>query len=452
MAVNPNVARWFLDSRGITKDTLAAFNVEQDGVRGNLPVIKLPYPGATKYRKGLEKEGREFWWDPPEKHGQAMFTPPAAQGGKKMILVEGETDTMCLWQHAPQAVKPTVRGLPGTESWKDNFADDFEDAAIIYVVMDNDDPYENADAADSGHRGFKKIKTCLGPHRVRRVFLPQGTNDVCDFFSKYGWAAFKVLLDQATEVKLPYQRLDLTQPAPPIDWLVEDLVAKGDIVMLAGTHGTHKSWVALDLALGLAGLRPDWLGMKLNETGPVLYVDQENPQTVVRNRLELLGLPTGASDVQENMHYLWYQGVRLDAQAEMLYEYCEIIRPSMVVVDTLSRVHFANENLAEEMNPLLNGGVYPLARELGSAVMLLHHHAKAGGARGSTALPAATDLNLAMTPSDDSTAERPRMFLTPEKQRNSPAWGSSLLIEKKWDDPKHPTWVRFEPVPEEEDY
>lgn len=434
MAVNPNVARWFLDRRGITTETLAAFNVEQDGVRSDLPVIKLPYPGATKYRKGLEKEGREFWWDPPDKHGQAMFTPPNATGGKKMLLVEGETDTMCLWQNAPAAVKQLVRGLPGTESWKPHFADDFADAELIYVIMDNDDPYENADAAESGNRGFKKIKASLGAHRVRRVFLPQGINDVCDFFSRYGWPAFKVLLDQALDVKLPFQRLDLAGPVPEYDWLVQDLIAKGDVVMVAGDPGVGKSWLTLDLALAVAGLREEWLGMPVLDHGPVVIVDQENPQVTARKRLALLGMPGGKSAVADDLHYLWYQGVRLDTQAELLFEYCEIVRPRLLILDSISRMHFKNENSAEDMNPLMNGGIYPIARELETTVILIHHLAKHGGARGSTALPAATDLNLSvrhqLTGKGEKAHETGLQWVQPDKLRNTPPWGESLLTRR----------------------
>jgi len=434
MAVNPNVARWFLDRRGITTETLAAFNVEQDGVRGDLPVIKLPYPGATKYRKGLEKEGREFWWDPPDKHGQAMFTPPGAAKGKKMILVEGETDTMRLWQEAPAAVKQLVRGLPGTESWKPHFADDFAEAEIVYVIMDNDDPYENIHAHESGERGFKKIKADLGANRTRRVFLPQGVNDVCDFFSRYGWPAFKVLLDQALDVKLPFQRLDLDGPVPEYDWLVQDLIAKGDVVMVAGDPGVGKSWLTHDLALCVAGLRNEWLGMEVHGNGPVVIVDQENPQVTARKRLALLGMEQKTA-VSANLHYLWYQGVRLDTQAEMLFEYCEIVRPRLLILDSISRMHFKNENSAEDMNPLMNGGIYPIARELETTVILIHHLAKHGGARGSTALPAATDLNLSVRQQVRGKAgqevETGLQWVQPDKLRNTPPWGTSVLTKRE---------------------
>lgn len=412
------VARWFKDKRGIAPETLEAFGVT---IEEQNEVVKLPYPGATKYRRGLEKEGRKFWWDPPEKHGQALFTPPDPSGGRKMILVEGETDTMALWQHAPSAVKPTIRGLPGAESWKEHFTQEFDEADMVYVILDNDDPYENADAAQSVERAWQKIRHALG-RKARRVILPQGTNDVAEFLQLYSWAALKVLLDQSSELELPYKRLVLTSDPVEFDWMIQDLIVQGDVVMTAGDPGSAKSWLMMDLALCVLGLRDKWLGMPVLHNGPVVIVDQENPQATVRKRLQRLGL----ADDNPDLHYLWYQGVRLDAQPEKLYEYADLVRPKLIVVDSISRVHFKNENSAEEMNPLMNGGIYPLARELDATVVMIHHLARAGNSRGSTALPAAVDLGLQVITEDNGSRR-----IRPDKLRNVLPWGDSILAELK---------------------
>jgi hypothetical protein len=82
------------------------------------------------------------------------------------------------------------------------------------------------------------------------------------------------------------------------------------------------------------------------------------------------------------------------------------------------------------MNPLLNGGVYPLARELGITVLLLHHKARAGNMRGSTALPAATDLNLSMEDGESG----PFKVIRPDKLRAVPPWGDVMRVEIVDDD------------------
>jgi len=427
--VAPDVARWFKDRRGITTETLSAFLVESTSSTDELPVISLPYPGATKFRKGVEKEGRKFWWDPPSMHGQALFTPPNPAQGKKMILVEGETDTMALWQHAPDAVKPLIRGLPGTESWKDEFAPEFADADIVYVILDNDDPYDNQSAVDSGNRGYGKISKSLGK-KVRRIRLPQGTQDVCEFLLTYSWSALKELLDAQSEIVLPYKRRVFGVKRPEHDWYVKDMFVKGDIALMAGHGGTGKSFYTSALALATLGVIPDWLGMPVLHNGPVLIVDQENPGSTVDQRMYDMGLHGDHPD----LHYLWYEGVRLDTQPDLLYEYARLIEPTLVVIDTISRMHFQNENAAEFMNPLMNGGVYPLSRDLGATVILIHHLSRVGNTRGSTALGNAVDLELHVRNElhDPKKPDEPdnrtgAHFITPNKLRNMPPWGTSLL-------------------------
>lgn len=429
MALSP-VERWFNDRRGITQETLAAFGIVQEGTRDDLPVIRMPYPGAAKFRKGLEKEGRTFWWDPPSMHGQALFTPPDATAGKKMILCEGETDTMALWQNAPAAVKPTVRGLPGTEAWGDHFVPEFADAEIVYVILDNENAYDNESAANSVERGWQRISRSLG-RKARRVRLPQGTQDICEFFQTYGWSALKQLLDDSTELELPYKRRVFDGKKTEYDWYVKDLLVQGDIVLQAGYGGTGKSFYSLALALATIGVLPDWLGMPVMHQGPVVIVDQENPAATVDKRVYDLGLREDHPD----LHYLWYQGVRLDSEPEKLLEYCRLVEPKLVVIDTLSRMHMQDENSAERMNPLMNQAIYPISRDIGATVILIHHLARAGNTRGSTALGNAVDLELHVRHElhdikrpDEASNRTGNHWITPNKLRNMPAWGADLLV------------------------
>jgi hypothetical protein len=432
-AVGPTVAKWFQERRGIRAETLDAFGITLERVKDEMPLIKMPYPGAAKFRHGLEKDGRKFWWDPPSAHGQALFTPPNAGSGKHMILVEGETDTMALWQHAPAAVKPTIRGLPGTESWGEHFLPEFADASIVYVILDNESAYDNESAFNSVERGWQKISRSLG-NRARRVRLPQGTQDICEFLSTYSWAALKVLIDAATEVELPYKRLVFGGPEPQFDWYVKDLLVQGDIALMAGHGGTGKSFYTSALALATLGVLPDWLGIPVLNQGPVIVVDQENPQVTVQKRMYNMGLREDHPD----LHYLWYQGVRLDSDPERLYEYARMVQPKLIVIDTISRTHMASENDAKDMNPLMNAAIYPLSREIGATVILIHHLARAGNTRGSTALSAAVDMELHVRnelidprKADEFGNRTGQHYITPNKLRQVPEWGTSLLCSIK---------------------
>lgn len=66
----------------------------------------------------------------------------------------------------------------------------------------------------------------------------------------------------------------LTQDPIKPDWLVEDILSKGSIIVLAGDAGVGKSMLCYSLALGLAS-GGKFLGRQL-KADRVLYFDQEN--------------------------------------------------------------------------------------------------------------------------------------------------------------------------------
>src|SRR5271165_3889035 len=75
----------------------------------------------------------------------------------------------------------------------------------------------------------------------------------------------------------------MTMVAPRTEWIVEGLIPRAAVTLLAGEPGSYKSWLALTL------LRSVLTGGKFLEREctalDVLYLDRENPLTVVRERL-----------------------------------------------------------------------------------------------------------------------------------------------------------------------
>lgn len=400
MALDPIAARWFESRRGIKRETVEAF-----GIYTEKRDLVFPYPRGLKKRRysvdsdnpfGLEKEGRRFTWEDesggPAGAGQVPYLPPDFEPSKVMYLVEGETDTMALWQNAPPEVRKKIVGVSGTGSFeKSGAADLFADAKTVFVIFDNDDPYKSKDAYDSTERAWRTVRATLGA-KARRVVLPQGADDVADFFQKYpGWPAFKVLLDAARQPKMPYPRLDLSQKVPPTDWIVEGLIASPDITVLYGDGGVSKSLFQQALAIAIVQGHDEFLGMPLKKHGRVLYIDQENPKDIVLSRLQKLGLTEADWD---DLYYVWYGGVRLDEEPDKFYDAVAEFQPEIVFLDSFSRLQTAPENDAEVMNAIFNDAIYPVARNLGVPVMALHHANKQGGIRGSTAIRNAADLAL----------------------------------------------------------
>jgi hypothetical protein len=385
--------------------------------------LLFPYPeGLTKRRYsadaenpfGLEKEGRRFVWRDaaggPAGAGQVPYLPPDFEPGQDMFLVEGESDTLSLWQNAPEEARKGIIGLSGTGSWgsairgrepktgnpvrADRLEELFGKARRVFVIFDRDDPYENPDGAKSTERAWLEIKKDLG-RKAKRVVLPQGINDVSEFFLQYDWSALRVKLKAALAPVRHYHGMDLSKPVPPTDWLVEDLFVAGEATVLAADSGTGKSWLTMQLALAVAGDETEFLGCRLAKHGNVVYVDEENPGALVHQRLTALGM-TAAH--RERLDYLWYEGVDLRTEPERLLEHCLEQDPVLIVLDSLSRIApGVEENSNTDMSQLFRKGIIPLARETGAAVIAVHHTSRAGNdVRGASAIRAAADQAIQM--------------------------------------------------------
>lgn len=319
-----------------------------------------------------------------------------------MFICEGETDTMRLYQELLDdgATDFNVVGIPGINGWTDDMSLHFANAESVYVILDNEDDYKIEKRVEEC---WQHIRRSLG-RKAKRIRLPQGSKDVCEFFEAHGLESLWFIMKDEKSL-WHYEALDLSKEPGPIDWLLEGIVARGDIAILIGEPGIGKSWISLGLAVALAEERDSFLGKPLHVKSPrVLYVDEENPELLVRRRLRKLGLtPRG----QENMRFLHRQGVRLDKRPELLLDEALDWEPSLIVLDSLTRMHTQDENHSGEIARLFNDGINPLARESGATVLLLHHITKTESnssfmrARGSGDISASPDTGLDLRKLDE---------------------------------------------------
>ena len=73
-----------------------------------------------------------------------------------------------------------------------------------------------------------------------------------------------------------------------LEWLVEDLIAARSVTLITAESGTGKTWFAYWLAAAIARGLPI-LGREVGQR-PVLYLDAENPLSVVKQRLSEMGV------------------------------------------------------------------------------------------------------------------------------------------------------------------
>ncbi len=411
------LSAWFLSQRGITRETLGLFGV---GVKPNGDVT-FPYPNGEKVRPNplvpLRPEQRRFIFTKGKVPD--LYAPTVQSQGTVAFLCEGETDTMRMYQELGGTYP--VYGIGGINTWHEGLARNLSQYERVHVVLDNDSDYMVQAQVDNA---WRKIRHDLGGS-AKRMYLPQDVKDVCEFFDRYDAETLSLMAQRSTASQ--FKTVDFTVSPPPVSWLLEGLVAKGDVTVLAGKGGLGKSWITMALTMAMLKGDPDLLERPVMDHGRVLYIDQENPLDVVHDRMKRMGL--NPADHAGSLRYIWNQGIKLDRDPDKLLDEALSFKPSLVVLDSLTRLHSREENVAGEIAPLFNDGIQPLARETGAAVILIHHHDKsASGPRGSTDIVNSADAVIDIY---DRGAINPGKFLLRVNKTRRRLGGQEEFVEIK---------------------
>jgi predicted ATP-dependent serine protease len=175
------------------------------------------------------------------------------------------------------------------------------------------------------------------------------------------------------------------------EWLVEGIIPRGSVNLIAGEPGSYKSWLALALLRGLTST-----GRFLDKecrVVSVLYLDRENPLAIVRERLATLGVE---SLNEGRIWGGWLQEAPPAIGDARLLEIARDRKP-LIVFDSLIRFHSADENSATEMAKVMQD-LRALANA-GATVIALHHKTKAEGSRyrGSTDIAGGVDTAFSVS-------------------------------------------------------
>ena len=186
-------------------------------------------------------------------------------------------------------------------------------------------------------------------------------------------------------------------------WLVEQLWCANSVGVIGGAPKCAKTWLGLDMALSVATGTPCLGKYAVPEPGPVLVYLAEDALPVVRERIEGMARHRGLDLDQVEIYVITAPVLRLDHDRDRtrLWETARRLRPRLLVLDPLVRLHGIDENHAGEVAELL-AYFRSLQRQLGLSVLLVHHTRKnagdgvaAGqGLRGSGDIHAFGDSNL----------------------------------------------------------
>jgi len=185
-------------------------------------------------------------------------------------------------------------------------------------------------------------------------------------------------------------------------WLVEGLWGEHAVGFIGGTPKSGKTWLALELAVAVASGRHCLGRFRVPQAGRVLLFAAEDTAADVRHRVaglsdarrvDLERLPIGL--ITEPVLQLDRPG-----HQDRLAATLDKVRPRLLILDPLVRLHRGDENSAADTSALL-GFLRGLQRQMDVAIVVVHHVRKGatGGQpgqalRGSGDLHAWSDSNL----------------------------------------------------------
>ncbi|OHB80693.1 MAG: hypothetical protein A2W31_12910 [Planctomycetes bacterium RBG_16_64_10] len=208
----------------------------------------------------------------------------------------------------------------------------------------------------------------------------------------------------ASHEPLPVVRVDqIPREENAQRWLVEQLWGDSSVGVIGGAPKCAKTWLGLDLALSVATGTACLGRYAVPRPGPVLIYLAEDALALVRERVEGIARHRGLELVGVDIYVITAPSLRLDREPhrQRLLETAQRLRPRLLLLDPLVRLHGVDENNAGEVAELL-AYFRLLQRRLDLSVILVHHTRKnaAGGVaagqglRGSSDLHAFGDSNL----------------------------------------------------------
>jgi hypothetical protein len=304
-----------------------------------------------------------------------------AAGEQPLLLPVGILDTL-----AATALGLPALGRPGNGDGLDDLADRLrtvptERRLILFAKGGGE---SGPTAEESARRAAAELGARLG-RPVAWAVPPDGAHDI------RAWAVGRLArdADHASWVALGRQFMTclhrraapgaeargitaaelLARELPRTAWVVVGLLPEG-VTILAGKPKTGKSWLALQLALAVAGGSPPFGGGAVTP-GEVLYLALEDTERRLRGRLEqmLAGAVPAAARLTLVTHWPPLEAGGRDDLAGWLGA-----RPGarLVVVDTLAMLRRRGAAGYQNDNRIV-AGLRELAARFGIALLIVHH-------------------------------------------------------------------------------
>ncbi len=186
----------------------------------------------------------------------------------------------------------------------------------------------------------------------------------------------------------------ILESAKPTDWLVEDIYATGEAVLISGASHSGKTYLLLDQGLAVAYGTP-WLGRFATKQAPVIYSPSEGRAGIGRRVTSAIEHHYPYDDVAgfflfpENLDLTTGPSLHNLARATEQYD------AGLVIVDVLRDATTGVEENSAAMGDAF-GRLRDLAQYTGATVVVAHHLGKdaAKGSRGHSSLKDKADQEV----------------------------------------------------------
>jgi len=294
------------------------------------------------------------------------------------------------------------------------------------------------------------MKPAWPDHRIKREFEMLATYDVRHhgpFPEKEKPIVDESIRDGGLGLRSWAAHRWITNPKPEHQYLVDDLVIKGEPHLFVAQGGAGKTFQVADLALKLAsydGTTTQWCGQKVIRGGTAVLILCEDSQTEMHRRLleinsddriakagdKLIILPMtrlgGAFPLVEFDHKTG-ESRPSKRWAEMLALLKELDDLVLVCIDTLNSVSHGDENSALAISQMMREA-HRVCGELDAALIVNHHVRKTSkdqriasledlnaAIRGSSAISSYFRINFGMFTCGDYARRMKAMGMKPEQ-------------------------------------
>lgn len=358
----------------------------------------------------------------------------AAASGHTIHVVEGEKDVHTLEAHGAVATcNPS-----GAGKWRPEYSEVLRDADVVVI----------ADRDPAGQAHARQVAAALdGIAATVRIVEPAAGKDATDHLDAGGSLVEFIETWNSTQPTTPDLAPDLWEflgeVDPPHDWIVPELLERGDRLIWTGFEGLGKSmWTRQLAVMTAAGIHVHEWEHRITPSR-VLMIDCENSERVARRKFRPLGRASvdyGRRVADGALRLIHRpEGIDLgqDDDAAWLLERVTAHRPDLLIIGPFYRLHAGNLN--EEPAARRVVSVLDAARTKVDCAVVIEAHAGHGEqGKNRSVRPAGSSLLLrwpefgyGIAPAKDPAAGEPCRDVIVKQWRGA-------RDERHW--PTHLTW------------